>query len=305
MNKSFALLMALIVAGPALGSDAIVRPSVVVGRHGESVLDRLVGVEEAAASLSPAPLARPDTTPLVNRYDGGVQIPLTSSTTAVLIPGAGALAAPYATAGCLSAFPTLGRIGCASGASPGITAGIVFNPGFGPVALSASAGQRPLIPLDRPQPTAEWTLPANGGNAPLAPVVQEYSVTASSVWSFERLGALSVSGGLGEALVQSPLLAGRQLERNQAMVSVALTRGAFSGGIVGHRISESVPGYPASGWGSLDLGVSWRTPWRGELSLGARNLVTAGDSRLLPDPAAVQRDDQRERTPYIEYRQDF
>ncbi|MNC94720.1 hypothetical protein D3C83_116410 [compost metagenome] len=51
--------------------------------------------------------------------------------------------------------------------------------------------------------------------------------------------------------------------------------------------------------------MSWRTPWRGELSFGARNLVTGGDEPLLPDPGVSARDDRRQRTPYIEYRQDF
>jgi hypothetical protein len=136
---------------------------------------------------------------------------------------------------------------------------------------------------------------------------QEYSVAATGVWSFERLGALSVTGRVGEALLRSPLTPQNDFDRSQAVLALALNRGAFSGGVVGRVVSDSQPGYPSSNWGGIDVGMSWRTPWRGELSFGARNLVTAGDEPLplLPDPSAAQRDDRRERTPYIEYRQDF
>ena len=51
-------------------------------------------------------------------------------------------------------------------------------------------------------------------------------------------------------------------------------------------------------WTTLDLGVSWRTPWAGVLSVGAQNILSA--------PVNSPRDaDGQARTPYIQYRQDL
>ena len=52
-------------------------------------------------------------------------------------------------------------------------------------------------------------------------------------------------------------------------------------------------------WTALDLGVSWRTPWRGEISVGAQNLWSA------PLDAPRDADPNQARTPYIQYRQDL
>lgn len=46
-----------------------------------------------------------------------------------------------------------------------------------------------------------------------------------------------------------------------------------------------------------DLGVSWRTPWRGEISVGAQNFWSA------PLDAPRDADPNQARTPYIQYRQ--
>ena len=53
-------------------------------------------------------------------------------------------------------------------------------------------------------------------------------------------------------------------------------------------------------WTALDLGVSWRTPWRAEISVGAQNLWSApmDAPRDTTDPSQA-------RTPYIQYRQDL
>ena len=53
-------------------------------------------------------------------------------------------------------------------------------------------------------------------------------------------------------------------------------------------------------WTALDLGVSWRTPWRGEISVGAQNLWSAP-----LDAAPRDVDPSQARTPYIQYRQDL
>ena len=58
----------------------------------------------------------------------------------------------------------------------------------------------------------------------------------------------------------------------------------------------------ADGRGSLGLGLSWRTPWSGQLTVGADNLVTRGKNPFAP--AASQGDDEGA-VPYVRYEQDL
>jgi len=46
------------------------------------------------------------------------------------------------------------------------------------------------------------------------------------------------------------------------------------------------------------LGVSWRTPWAGVLSVGAQNILSSS-------PSSVRDGEGQARTPYIQYRQDL
>jgi hypothetical protein len=79
--------------------------------------------------------------------------------------------------------------------------------------------------------------------------------------------------------------------------------GAFSGALTG-RIIE-LDGQPGS-VSSLDLGLSWRTPWRGELSVGATQYWSRGDTRAWPlrelPPAS---EESSARVPYVRYQQDL
>lgn len=60
-------------------------------------------------------------------------------------------------------------------------------------------------------------------------------------------------------------------------------------------------------WTGLDLGFSWRTPWQGELSFGAQNLLNqAPDTSQWPLrdlPNAIEAGSGR--TPYVRYKQDL
>lgn len=163
--------------------------------------------------------------------------------------------------------------------------------------------------------TLPWTVPAYAleiGRPPV-PVIgpalhadtSTNTLTVAGVWSLNALGALSVSGSLAESLSRSPALATGRTQ-DQAALGISLSRGALTGGLVGHVNSQNQPGLASAGWGGLDVGVTWRTPWSGQFLFGARNLVTYGDDALLPDPGANKAlDESRERTPYVEYRQDF
>lgn len=74
--------------------------------------------------------------------------------------------------------------------------------------------------------------------------------------------------------------------------------GAFSANIVGRVIDA--PGQ-AGKWEGLGLGVTWRTPWSGQLTVGAENIITRGKNPFSPrnegnDDGAI---------PYVRYEQDL
>ena len=73
-------------------------------------------------------------------------------------------------------------------------------------------------------------------------------------------------------------------------------------GELGHGIGRVIESPQDPGrWEGLDLGLSWRTPWRGQLSVGAENVVTRGRN-----PFAPRSDDKDEGAiPYVRYQQDL
>jgi hypothetical protein len=86
--------------------------------------------------------------------------------------------------------------------------------------------------------------------------------------------------------------------------SLSLTGGVgnFAGEITGQMIE--VPGQ-SSRYRTLGAGVTWRTPWKARLSVGADNLVTRGKNPFgLPDARAANNADEG-RVPYVRYQQDL
>ena len=98
--------------------------------------------------------------------------------------------------------------------------------------------------------------------------------------------------------VLSPIL-------DQAALSFGVHSGDFSGVIVGRVLGSSDPLSSGQHWSSLDLGVSWRAPWRGIFSVGAQNLWSSGSPPLLANPTAPIPDPNQARVPYVQYHQDL
>ena len=74
--------------------------------------------------------------------------------------------------------------------------------------------------------------------------------------------------------------------------------GNFGANIIGRVIDT--PGVPGQ-WGGLGLGLTWRTPWSGQLTVGAENVVTRGKN-----PFAPSNGDKDEGTvPYVRYEQNL
>ena len=91
---------------------------------------------------------------------------------------------------------------------------------------------------------------------------------------------------------------------NQAAVSLGMEYGAFTGTLTGHLLgTNDALGLGASRWSGLDVGLSWRTPWRGQFSVGAQNLWSSGSLPLAPP--VREGEANQARVPYVQYRQDL
>ena len=113
---------------------------------------------------------------------------------------------------------------------------------------------------------------------------------------------------LGASIGRIRLLPGNLLgigSVDQKALSFGVDRGPLSGSITGRTMqpeANAVNGLNADRrWSAIDLGVTWRLPWRGELSVGAQNVWSSGNA---PNSPTGPEPDQS-RTPYVQYHQDL
>ncbi len=129
-------------------------------------------------------------------------------------------------------------------------------------------------------------------------------LNARSVWQLGQDKMVDLSAALGRAKL-SPIwygLADSGLELDQASLGLGLASGSLRGSIVGRISSVDVPGQIGNRrWSGVDLGLSWRTPWRGEVTVGAQNVWSA----QLDAAAPRESDPSQARMPYVQYRQDL
>ncbi|MDR7067857.1 hypothetical protein J2X02_000674 [Pseudoxanthomonas japonensis] len=114
-----------------------------------------------------------------------------------------------------------------------------------------------------------------------------------------REGFVSIGGAVAKATLipasDLPALADRW---NSRSLTVGGGYGPFSANIVGRVID--VPGQPGKFEG-LGLGFTWRTPWSGQLTVGAENVITRGKN-----PFSLNNENADEGTvPYVRYEQDL
>lgn len=87
-------------------------------------------------------------------------------------------------------------------------------------------------------------------------------------------------------------------EWNTRSLSVGAGYGSFGANIVGRVVN--VPG-ESNVWKGLGLGLTWRTPWSGQLSVGADNVVTRGKNPF----STTNSQDNEGTVPYVRYQQDL
>lgn len=113
---------------------------------------------------------------------------------------------------------------------------------------------------------------------------------------------------LGASVGRIHLLPGNVLgvdTLDQKALSFGVDHGPLSGVLTGRTMAPQagIPGglYEDRRWNSIDLGVTWRLPWRGSLSVGAQNLWSSGTPANTP----VGPEPDQSRTPYVQYHQDL
>lgn len=115
-----------------------------------------------------------------------------------------------------------------------------------------------------------------------------------------REATVSIGGTLARArLIPAGEVAPELSDRwTSKSLSLGASVGDFGANIVGRVVdSPSQPGH----WEGLGLGLTWRTPWSGQLTVGAENVVSRGKNPFSPGSA-----EQDEGTvPYVRYEQDL
>ncbi|UPG86558.1 hypothetical protein L2Y94_04155 [Luteibacter aegosomatis] len=159
------------------------------------------------------------------------------------------------------------------------------------------------------------------GNSPALPRVLPGMASTMSGLPFGSLssstelnahGRLDLDGrsglDLGASIGRIRLLPGNLLgigSVDQKALSLGVDRGPLYGTITGRTMQPEAG--VANGlntdrrWSAIDLGVTFRLPWRGELSVGAQNVWSSGTT---PNNPALPEPDQS-RTPYVQYHQDL
>ncbi len=162
-----------------------------------------------------------------------------------------------------------------------------FSRPGGSVGLSVGEG-RDTLPA--------WITPSRASGS-------QVDVNDLTVFAQKNIGDdayVSLAGTLAKATLIPSAAAPADLSSqwNSRSLSVGGGIGRFSANIVGQVVDT--PGLPK--WEGLGLGVSWRTPWSGQLTVGADNVVTRGRN---PFSKMAEATEDEGAVPYIRYQQDL
>jgi hypothetical protein len=135
--------------------------------------------------------------------------------------------------------------------------------------------------------------------------IRNASATATGRWHFDENQSLDLSAAIGRLQLEVPGNSVALPNLNQAALSFGVHRGDFSGVVIGHVLGPADLLNSNQRWSSLDLGISWRAPWRGVFSVGAQNLWSSGNAPAMVDPTAHEVDPSQARVPYVQYHQDL
>lgn len=163
--------------------------------------------------------------------------------------------------------------------------GASLNRPGGKVGLSLSSGRDTLpgwlSPNSRTSRVDQNTLTVYGQKN----IGREATVSIGGTWARARL----IPAG------EVPDLADHW---NSKSITLGAGIGNFGANIVGRVVDT--PGEPGQ-WEGLGVGLTWRTPWSGQLTVGAENVVTRGKNPFSPGNG----DKDEGTVPYVRYEQDL
>jgi len=248
---------------------------------------------------------------VTNFVSGGLSYTLSNNATAYAKFGRGIILAPMFAPECASGIDA-----CAlqpAGSSGATAIGTMLH--GDEMDLDVSYGLSWLRLSDQPgmphQPVDLFT-GIGGGAVPTLLIpgftlanVQSSTIAAQTRWRLDGTQSIDLGAALSRIQYELP---GMPLPPvwNQAALTLGLHRGDFSGLIVGRVLGPTDAISGGQHWSSIDLGISWRAPWRGVFSVGAQNVWSSGYVPNLTDPgAAREADPSQARVPYVQYHQDL
>lgn len=173
----------------------------------------------------------------------------------------------------------------ANGGSRRISANAALNRSGSKLGLSVGTG-RDTLPA--------WLTPGSTDGR-----VDVNDLTVFAQKNLSRQGFVSIAGTMARARLVSPSEAPALADRwSSKSLSVGGGFGSFGANIIGHVVET--PGQPR--FEGLGLGLTWRTPWSGQLSVGADNVITRGKNPFTP---ATDGGDGEGTVPYVRYQQDL
>ncbi|MBW8776583.1 MAG: hypothetical protein JF596_16695, partial [Stenotrophomonas sp.] len=150
--------------------------------------------------------------------------------------------------------------------------------------------------------TGRETLPAwlSGPNKTPSLRAEQNDLTVFAQKNIGREGFVSIAGTYAKARLvpladASPAIVDRWDSKS---LSIGAGYGNFTGSIIGRVVD--VPGKPGK-WEGLGIGLTWRTPWSGQLTVGAENVISRGKNPF--SPRNESNDDGT--VPYVRYEQDL
>ncbi|WP_460758722.1 XOO1806 family protein [Lysobacter fragariae] len=147
--------------------------------------------------------------------------------------------------------------------------------------------------------TVRDTLPAWLSPNTRTSKLDQNSLTVYGQKSLGREATVSIGGTWARArLIPAGDVPSEVTDRwTSKSITVGAGVGNFGANIIGRVIQT--PGIPGQ-WEGLGLGLTWRTPWSGQLTVGAENVVTRGKN-----PFAPGNDKDEGTVPYVRYEQDL
>lgn len=172
-----------------------------------------------------------------------------------------------------------------------------FSLGFGRYDFPSSL---PPLAHDAPQyaPVQAWQRQVPGLSL-LGGRIERNDLGLGAQFDLGDNGWVAIGGTVARArLIPAGEALGLQ-QWDSAELSLGAGYGPFSGAISSRVIDTA--GRDGS-WGGLDVGFTWRTPWRARLTVGAQNLVSRGKN---PWGLSDEDPETTGRVPYVRYQQDL